>query len=52
MVTGGSMFGSGQEMAAELEQVVDLAVAGEELLGVLRRLETLHLPFLPPRRLV
>jgi hypothetical protein len=46
------MFGSGQEMAAELEQVVDVAVAGEELLSVLCRLETLHLPFSPSCRLV
>ena len=29
-VTSGSMVGNGQKVAAELEQVVDLAVAGEE----------------------
>ena len=29
-VTGGAMVGSGQKVAAELEEVVDLAVAGEE----------------------
>ena len=37
-VTAGSMFGSGQEVATKLEEVVDLAVAGEEPLGVARRL--------------
>ena len=31
---------------------MDLAVAGEELLGVLSRLEALHLPLSPSRRLV
>ena len=46
------MFGSGQEVAAELEQVVDLAVAGEKSLGVPCRLEALHLPFSSPRWLV
>jgi hypothetical protein len=44
-VTGGSMIGGSQEVATELEQVVDLAVAGEELLRMPRRLEALHLPF-------
>ena len=33
-ITGGSMFGSGQEMATELDEVVDLAVIGKEPLGV------------------
>src|SRR6476661_4701388 len=51
-VTSGSMVDSGQSVAAELEEVVDLAVAGEEPLGVPRRLESLHLPFSSPRRLV
>jgi hypothetical protein len=46
------MVGCGQEVAAELEEVVDLAMAGEEPLGMPRRLEPLHLPFSPPRRLV
>ena len=46
------MFAGGQEMAAQLEKVVDLAVAGEELLGLPGRLEPLHLPFSPSRRLV
>src|SRR3954452_7182672 len=51
-VTGGTVIVGGQEVATELEEVVDLAVAGEEPLGVARRLEPLHLPFSPPRRLV
>ena len=46
------MVDGGQEVAAELEEVVDLAMAGEEPLGVARRLEPLHLPFSSPRRLV
>ena len=46
------MFGSGQEVMAELEVVVNLAVAGEEPLGVPRRLEALHLPFSSSCRLV
>ena len=40
------------EVTTELEQVVDLAVAGEEPLGVPRRLEALHLPFSSSGRLV
>jgi hypothetical protein len=51
-ITDGSMFKSGQEVATELEEVVDLAVAGKEPLGMPRRLEALHLPFSPPCRLV
>jgi hypothetical protein len=51
-VAGGSVIVGGQEVATELEEVVDLAVAGEEPLGVPRRLEALHLPFSSPRRLV
>ena len=51
-VTGGSVIVGRQEMAAELEEVVDLAVAGEKSLGVARRLEPLHLPFSSPRGLV
>jgi hypothetical protein len=51
-VAGGSVVDGGQEVAAELEEIVDLAVAGEEPLGVARRLEPLHLPFSPPRWLV
>src|SRR4051812_694368 len=50
--TGGTVIVGGQEVATELEEVVDLAVAGEEPLGVARRLEPLHVPFSPSRRLV
>ena len=46
------MIGCGQEVAAELEEVVDLAMAGEEPLGMPRRLEPLHLPFASSGRLV
>ena len=46
------MVGCGQEMTTELEEVVDLAMAGEGALGVPWRLEPLHLPFSPPHRLV
>jgi hypothetical protein len=49
---GGSVIVGGQEVAPELEEVVDLAVAGKEPLGVSRRLEPLPLPFSPSRRLV
>jgi translation initiation factor 2 gamma subunit (eIF-2gamma) len=51
-VAGGSMLVGGQAVATELEMIVDLAVAGEKLLGVPRRLEALHLPFASSRRLV
>ena len=46
------MVGCDQAVAAELEEVVNLAVAGEEPLGMPRRLEPLHLSFSPSRRLV
>ena len=51
-VTGSTVIVGGQEVATELEEVVDLAVVEEEPLGLPRRLEPLHLPFSPPRRLV
>ena len=51
-VTGSSMVACGQKVAAELEEVVDLAVAGKEPLGMPGRLEALHLPFSSSRRLV
>ena len=51
-VTGSAMVDGGQAMAAELEEVVNLAVTGEELLGMPRRLEPLHLSFSPSCRLV
>ena len=51
-VTGGTVIVGGQEVATKLEEVMDLAVAGEEPLGVPRRLEALHLPFSSSCRLV
>ena len=51
-ITGGSVVGSGQVVAAKLEEIVGLAVAGEEPLGVPCRLEPLHLPFSSSRWLV
>lgn len=41
------MVGCGQEMAVELEEVVDLTMAGEEALGMPWRLELLHLTTMP-----
>lgn len=38
------MFVGGQAVAVELEVVVDMAVGGEEALGMAGRLEPLHLP--------
>ena len=35
-VTGGTMLGGGQVVATELEEVVNLAVAGKEPLGMVR----------------
>ena len=51
-VTGGAMVDGGQAVAAELEEVVNLAVTEEEPLGMPRRLEPLHLSFSSSRRLV
>jgi hypothetical protein len=39
-------------IAAEMKQVVDRVVGGQELLRLPRRLEKFHLPFSPSRRLV
>src|SRR3954470_15521746 len=49
---GGSILGGREVIAAEVEQVVDPVVGGEEALGLARRLEPLHLPFSPSRRLM
>src|SRR5215210_7676018 len=49
---GGSVLGGGAVIAAEMEQVADLVVSGEEALGLAGRLEPLHLPLPSPRRLV
>ena len=51
-VTGGTVIVGGQEVATELEEVVDLAVAGKEPLDVPPRLKSLHPPFSSSRRLV
>ena len=39
-------------IAAEVEEIVDPVMGGEEALGLARRLEPLHLPFSPSRRLM
>src|SRR6185369_779724 len=49
---GGSILVGRDVIAAEVEQVVDLIVSGEKALGLARRLEPLHLPFSPSRRLM
>src|SRR3954454_10189629 len=49
---GGSILAGGAVIAAEVGQVVDPVVGGEEALGLARRLEPLHLPFSPSRRLM
>ena len=52
MVPGGPVLGGREVIAAEVEEIVDLIVSGEEALSLARRLEPLHLPFSPSRRLV
>src|SRR3954471_367679 len=49
---GGSVLGGGAVIAAEMEEIVDPVMGGEEALGLARRLEPLHLPFSPARRLM
>src|SRR3954469_7929479 len=49
---GGSVLGGGAVIAAEMEEIVDPVMGGEEALGLARRLEPLHLPFASPRRLM
>jgi hypothetical protein len=51
-VAGGAIFSGGKVMTTELEVVVELAMAGKELLRVAGRLEPLHVPLSPPCRLV
>ena len=51
-ITGGSMVGGGDAVATKLEVIMELTVRGEESLGMAGRLEPLHLPFSPSRRLV
>jgi hypothetical protein len=40
----------GQQMAAWMEVAMDECVSEEEVLGVARRFESLHLPLAPSRR--
>src|SRR5215204_5042885 len=49
---GGSIRVGGEVIAAEVEQVADLVVSGEEALGLAGRLEPLHLPLASSGRLV
>src|SRR5829696_1735455 len=49
---GGSILAGGEVIAAEVEEVGNLIVSGEEALGLAGRLEPLHLPLASPRRLV
>src|SRR3712207_8679973 len=49
---GGAVLAGGDVVAAEMEQVADLAVGGEETLCLAGRLEALHLPLSSPCRLV
>src|SRR4051794_5519576 len=49
---GSSILADGDAVAAEMKEVVDLIVGGEETLCLPRRLEVPHLPLSPSRRLV
>src|SRR3954470_9669676 len=50
--SGGSILGGGAVIAAEVEEIVDLIVSGEEALGLARRREPLHPPLASSGRLV
>jgi hypothetical protein len=50
--SGGSVLGGREAIAAEVEEVADLIVSGEEALGLTGRLEPLHLPLASPGRLM
>ena len=50
--SGGSILAGGDVVAAEMEEVVDRVVGGEETLCLPRRLEAFHLSFSPSRRLM
>ena len=52
LAAGGSILGGRHLVAAEMEEVADPVVGGEEALCLARRLETLHLPLSPSCRLV
>src|SRR5689334_23871288 len=49
---GGSVLGGREVIAAEVEEIVDPVMGGEETLGLARRLEPLHLPLPSSGRLV
>src|SRR4051812_36554312 len=49
---GGSVLGGRAVIAAEVEEIVDPVMGGEEALGLAGRLEALHLPLASSRRLV
>src|SRR3954447_21644799 len=49
---GGSVLGGGAVIAAEVEEIVDPVMGGEEALGLARRLEPLHLPLASSGRLM
>src|SRR3712207_3381428 len=48
----GAVLARGEVVAAEMEEIADLVVGGEEALCLPGRLEPLHLPFSSPCRLV
>src|SRR5215207_10128866 len=50
--SGGSILDGGAVIAAEVKQVVDLIVSGEEALGLAGRLEALPLSLASPGRLM
>src|SRR4051794_28361912 len=49
---GSSILDGGAVIAAEVEEIVDLIVSGEEALGLAGRLEALHLPLPSSGRLM
>src|SRR4051794_17218676 len=50
--SGGAILAGGEVIAAEVEEIVDPVMGGEEASGLARRPEPLHLPLSPSRRLV
>ncbi len=48
----GAVLAGGDAVAAEMKEIADLVVGGEEALRLAWRLEALHLPFSSSRRLV
>src|SRR4051812_40546371 len=48
----GAVLAGGDVVAAEMEEIADLVVGGEETLCLAGRLEALHLPLSSPCRLV